>query len=140
MCSLSGSLTCRLPNVMRSPPARRSRKFNIKMTNSLRLTHHVLLVRGYMFRSLVTIIRPFCESILKMLDYILGSQVCLQFVPMYISVIYVAFFWRFFNTEAIWPIVFLLPTSSRIHLQRRHASYKCARPLPAKAGTITKFC
>jgi len=27
------------------------------MTNSLRLTHHVLLVRGYMFRSLVTIIR-----------------------------------------------------------------------------------
>ena len=28
MCWLSGSLTCRLPNVMRSPPARRSRKFN----------------------------------------------------------------------------------------------------------------
>ena len=47
---------------------------------------------------------------------------------------------RFFNTEAIWPIVFLLPTSSRIHLQRRHASYRWARPLPAKAGTITKFC
>jgi hypothetical protein len=34
------------------------------------------------------------------------------------------------------PIVFLLLTSSRIHLQRRHASYKCARPLPAKGGTI----
>ena len=50
------------------------------MTNSLRLTHHVLLVRDYMFRSLVTIIRPFFESILKMLDYILGSQVCLQYV------------------------------------------------------------
>ena len=49
-------------------------------------------------------------------------------------------FWRFFNTEAIWPIVFLLPTSSRIHLLRRHASYRWARPLPAKAGTITKFC
>ena len=62
-------------------------KFNIKMTKSLRLTHQVLLVRGYMFRSLVTIIRPFCESILKMLDYILRSQVCLQFVPLYISVI-----------------------------------------------------
>jgi len=30
------------------------------------------------------------------------------------------------------PIVFLSPTSSRIHLQRRHASYRCARPLPAK--------
>ena len=45
-----------------------------------------------------------------------------------------------FNTEAIWLIVFLLPTSSRIHLQRRHASYRCARPLPAKEGTITKFC
>ena len=57
------------------------------MTNSLRLTHHVLLVRGYMFRSLVTIIRPFCESILKMLDYILGSQVGIHFVPVYISVI-----------------------------------------------------
>ena len=28
MCWLSGSLTCRLPNVMRSPPARRSRKFS----------------------------------------------------------------------------------------------------------------
>ena len=28
MCWLSGSLTCRLRNVMRSPPARRSREFN----------------------------------------------------------------------------------------------------------------
>ena len=28
MCWLSESLTCRLPNVMRSPPARRSPKFN----------------------------------------------------------------------------------------------------------------
>ena len=27
MCWLAGSLTCRLPNVVRSPPARRSRKF-----------------------------------------------------------------------------------------------------------------
>ena len=49
--------------------------------------------------------------------------------------------WGFFNTMAVWPIVFLPPTSSRIHLQRRHASYRCARPLPAKAGTITnEFC
>jgi hypothetical protein len=30
----------------------------------------------------------------------------------------------------------LTPTCSRIHLQRRHASYRCTRPLPAKAGTI----
>ena len=44
----------------------------------------------------------------------------------------------FFNTAAVRPIVFLPPTSSRIHLQRRHASYRYARPLPAKAGTITK--
>ena len=56
----------------------------IKMTNRLRLTHLVLLVRGYMLPSLVTIVRPFCESILKMLDYILGSQVCIQFLPVYI--------------------------------------------------------
>ena len=49
-------------------------------------------------------------------------------------------FWSIFNTEAIWPIVFLLPMSSRIHLQRRNSSYRCARPLPAKAGSITKFC
>ena len=49
--------------------------------------------------------------------------------------------WGFFNTAAVRPIVFLPPTSSRIHLQRRHASYRCARPLPAKAGTITnEFC
>ena len=41
------------------------KRLNIKMTKSLRLTHHVLLMRGYMFRSLVTIIRTFCESILK---------------------------------------------------------------------------
>ena len=38
-----------------------------------------------MFRSLVTIIRPFCESILKMMvtywDPII--KVCLQFVPVY---------------------------------------------------------
>ena len=33
--------------------------------------------------------------------------------------------------------VFLPPTSSRIHLQRRHASYRCARTLQAKAGTTT---
>jgi len=42
-----------------------------------------------------------------------------------------------FNIAAVRPIVFLPPTSSRIHLQSRHASYRCARPLPAKAGTIT---
>ena len=46
-----------------------------------------------------------------------------------------------FNTAAVRPIVFLPPTSSRIHLQRRHASYRCARPLPATAGTvINEFC
>ena len=39
-----------------------------------------------------------------------------------------------FNTAAVRPIVFLPPTSSCIHLQKRHASYRCARPLPAKAG------
>ena len=45
------------------------------------------------------------------------------------------------NTAAVRPIVFLPPTSFRIHLQRCHASYRCARPLPAKAGTITnEFC
>ena len=50
-------------------------------------------------------------------------------------------FMGLFNTAAVRPIVFLPPTSSRIHLQRRHASYRCARPLPAKAGTITnEFC
>ena len=46
-------------------------------------------------------------------------------------------FMGLFNTAAVRPIIFLPPTSSRIHLQRRHASYRCARPLPAKAGTIT---
>ena len=50
-------------------------------------------------------------------------------------------FMGLFNTVAVRSIVFLPPTSSRIHLQRRHASYRCARPLPAKAGTITnEFC
>ena len=49
-------------------------------------------------------------------------------------------FMGLFNTAAVRPILFL-PSSSRIHLQRRHASYRCARPLPAKAGTITnEFC
>jgi hypothetical protein len=34
-------------------------------------------------------------------------------------------------------IVFLpLASSSRIHLQRRNSSCRCARPLPAKAGTF----
>jgi hypothetical protein len=40
-------------------------------------------------------------------------------------------------------IVFLpLTSSSRIHLQRRHALCRCARPLLAKAGTIPshQFC
>ena len=50
-------------------------------------------------------------------------------------------FMGLFNTAAFRPIVFLPPTSSRIHLQRRHASHRCARPLPAKAGTIiNEFC
>ena len=50
-------------------------------------------------------------------------------------------FMGLYNTAAVRPIVFLPPTSSRIHFQRRHASYRCARPLPAKAGTITnEFC
>ena len=49
--------------------------------------------------------------------------------------------WGFFKTAAVRPIVFLPPTSSRIHFQRRHASYRCSRPLPAKVGTITnEFC
>jgi hypothetical protein len=40
-------------------------------------------------------------------------------------------------------IVFLpLTSSSRIHLQRRHTSCRCARPLPTKVGTIPspQFC
>ena len=46
-------------------------------------------------------------------------------------------FMGLFNTAAVRPIVFLSPTSSRIHLKRRHASYRCAKTLPVKAGTIT---
>ena len=50
-------------------------------------------------------------------------------------------FMGLFKTAAVRPTVFLPLTSSRIHPQRRHASYRCARALPAKAGTITsKFC
>jgi hypothetical protein len=46
-----------------------------------------------------------------------------------------------FNTSTAWVYCILTPTSSRIHLQRHHASYRCARPLPAKAGTIPpQFC
>ena len=52
--------------------------YHVKKTNSLHLTHHVLLVRGYMFRSLVTIISPFCESILKI--YRIDSQKGLMMV------------------------------------------------------------
>jgi len=33
-------------------------------------------------------------------------------------------FMGLFNTAAVRPILFLPPTSSRIHLQRRHASYR----------------
>jgi hypothetical protein len=46
----------------------------------------------------------------------------------------------FFNTPALRAYCILAPTNSRIHLQRRHASYRCARPLPAKAGTTPQFC
>ena len=44
--------------------------FDIKMTNSLRLTHHVL----FCARLHVSVLRPFCESSLKNAGYILGSQ------------------------------------------------------------------
>ena len=46
-------------------------------------------------------------------------------------------FMELFNTAAVRPIVFLPLTISQIHLQRRHASYRWARSLPAKVGTIT---
>ena len=36
-------------------------------------------------------------------------------------------FMGLFNTAAVRPIVFIPPTNSHIHLQRRHASYRCAR-------------
>ena len=81
-----------LNGIIQLPLGRRSWRLPhwlLKWPTVLRLTHHVLLVRGYMFRSLVAIIRPFWESVLKMLDYILGSQVCLQFLPVYISVIWI---------------------------------------------------
>jgi hypothetical protein len=42
-----------------------------------------------------------------------------------------------FQYLTAWVYCIFTPTSSRIHLQRRHASYRCARPLPAKAGTIS---
>jgi hypothetical protein len=41
-----------------------------------------------------------------------------------------------FNTSTAWVYCILTPKSSHIHLQRRHASYRSARPLSAKAGTI----
>ena len=40
-------------------PVSFSRSSILKLQTVLRLTYHVLLVRGYMFQSLVTIIRPF---------------------------------------------------------------------------------
>ena len=46
------------------------------MINTLRLTHHILfyVVRGYMFRSSLTIIRPVCESCFTNAGYIVGSH------------------------------------------------------------------
>jgi hypothetical protein len=41
-----------------------------------------------------------------------------------------------FNTTTSRVCCILTPIISRIHFQRRHASYRCARPLPVKAGTI----
>ena len=49
-------------------------------------------VRGYMFRSLVTIIRPLCESILKMLvtywdpKYVYSLYQCIYLSYKYIKV------------------------------------------------------
>ena len=49
--------------------------------------------------------------------------------------------WGFSTLRPFGLLYSYRPTSSRIHLQRRHASYRCARTLPAKAGTITnEFC
>jgi hypothetical protein len=46
----------------------------------------------------------------------------------------------FFNIPASRSYCILAPTSARIHFQRRHASYRCVRPLAAKAGTTPQFC
>ena len=50
--------------------------------------------------------------------------------------------YRAFSTLRPFGLLYSYPlTSSHIHLQRRHATYRCARPLPAKVGTITnEFC
>ena len=61
--------------------------YNIKMTNSLRLTHHVLLC----VRLHVSVLSDHHQALLwiksRNAGYILGSQLCLQLVPVYISVI-----------------------------------------------------
>ena len=55
------------------------------MINTLRLKHHILfyVVRGYMFRSSLTIIRPVCESCFTNVGYILGSHYVYNFAGVY---------------------------------------------------------
>jgi len=59
------------------------------MINTLRLTHHILfyIVRGYMFQSSLTIIRPVCESCFTYAGYILGSHYVYNYTSVYICYI-----------------------------------------------------
>jgi len=55
------------------------------MINTLRLTRHILfyVVRGYMFRSSLTIIRPIRELCFTSAGYILGSHYVYNYVSVY---------------------------------------------------------
>ena len=55
------------------------------MINTLRLTHLILfyVVRGYIFRSSLTIIRPVCESCFINAGYILGSHYVYNYASVY---------------------------------------------------------
>ena len=55
------------------------------MINTLRLTHLILfyVVRGFMFRSSLTIIRPICESCFTNAGYILGSHYAYNYAIVY---------------------------------------------------------
>jgi hypothetical protein len=74
--------------------------------------------------------------ILKLLVHKETSRFCK--ISLYLSVKVKCWsrFMGLFNTSTAWVYCILTPTSPRIHLQRRQASYRCERPLPAKAGTI----
>ena len=106
--------------------------FRYWMINTLRLTHLIYFkfVRGYMFRSSLTIIRPVCESCFTNSGYILGSHCVYNFASVYTSYI------NTLNHTARYRLTVVLQATSQ---QEHHKHQKRRSPTSSRACPTSTY-